>query len=74
MCKDQDYCHMVMEKGKSIFEYNQDKKCLKTPFIIYVDTKSLLEKIHACENNSEESSSTEISEHTACGYSLQKQK
>ena len=37
-----------MEKN-SILKNNQEEKSLKTPFIIYADTKSLLENIHACD-------------------------
>ena len=45
VCKDHDYCHMVMlEKDKNSFKYNQDKKCLKIPFVIYADTELPLEK------------------------------
>ena len=58
------------EEGKSILNYNQDKHFLKISFIIYVDTELLKEKIKACDNNSEESSTTKVSKHTACGYSL----
>ena len=58
------------EEGKSILNYNQGKHFLKISFIIYVDTELLKEKIKACDNNSEESSTTKVSKHTACGYSL----
>ena len=71
VCKDYDYCHMVMsEECKNILKYNQDKKSLKAPFIIYADTESSLEKIHTYDNNPEESSITKISKHTACTYSV----
>ena len=65
VCKNHDYCHMVMlEEGKNIFRYNQDKKCLKTPFTIYADTATTW-KIHASDNNPEEPSAREISKHTS---------
>lgn len=46
VCKDHDYCHMIIrKKDKSSLKYNQDKKCLRAPFVIYADIESLLEKI-----------------------------
>ena len=33
------------EEGKNILKFNQVKKSWKTPFIIYADRKSLVEKI-----------------------------
>ena len=62
---------MIMpEEDKNILKCNQDKKCLKTPYVIYADTESLLEKVRACDNNPEKFSTTKISKHIACGYSL----
>ena len=43
---------MSMEEN-SILKNNQEEKSWKTPFIIYADTKSLLEKTHACDKNPE---------------------
>ena len=43
---------------------------MKNPFIIYVDTESLLEKIDTCHCNPEKSSATKVKKHTASGYSL----
>ena len=66
-----DYCHMVMpKKRKNILEYNQDRKSLKTLFVIYADTELLLEKIHSQDINPEKSSTAKISKHTACSYKL----
>ena len=62
---------MVMsEEGKNVSQYNQYKHSLKIPFLIYGDTESLPEKIHACENTLEESFTIKTSKHTACGYLL----
>ena len=43
---------------------------MKVPFGIYDDTYSLFEKIDAYYNNSEKSSTTKVTKHTACSYSL----
>ena len=43
---------------------------MKVLFIIYVDIKSLLEKINTCGNNPVKSSTTKINKHTSSGYSL----
>lgn len=61
---------MIMpEKDNNILKDNQDKKSLKTAFVIYVDTESLPEKIHACDQNPEKSSKKKSND-TSCGYSL----
>ena len=43
---------------------------MKVPFIIYVDLKSLLEKMNTCHNNPKKSSTTKINKQTFSGYSL----
>ena len=53
----------MSEKG------NQNRKYLKTPFVVYADTELLLGKSHSCDINSE-NFTTKISKHTACSYSL----
>ena len=57
-------------EDNKIIKYNQGEKSIKSPFIIYADLESLLEKISTCYNNLEESSTTEINKHTPSGYSL----
>ena len=47
-----------------IIKYNQGKKSIKLPFIIYADLECLLKKMSACQNNPNESSTTEINKHT----------
>ena len=43
---------------------------MKVPFIIYADTKSLLEEISTCHINPNESSTTKINKHMSTGHSL----
>ena len=57
-------------EDNKIIKYNQGEKSMKLPFIIYADLECLLEKMSACYNNPEESSTTEINKHTPFGYSL----
>ena len=38
--------------------------------MIYSDTKSLLEKMHAFTNNQEKSTATKVGKHTSCSYSI----
>ena len=57
-------------EDNKIIKYNQGEKSIRSPFIIYADLDCLLEKISACYNNLEESSTTEINKHTPSGYSL----
>ena len=57
-------------KYNDIIKYNQGEKSIKLPFIIYADLECLLEKMSTCQNNPNESSTTEINKHTPSGYSL----
>ena len=42
-------------EDSKILKYNQGEKSLKAPAIIYADLECLLEKMHSCQNNLEES-------------------
>ena len=57
-------------KDNNIIKYNQGEKSIKLLFIIYADLECLLEKMSTCQNNPNESSTTEINKHTPSGYSL----
>ena len=48
----------------------QFQKFDETPFIIYLDLESLVEKIDGCKNNSEMSSTTKVGEHILSGVSM----
>ena len=61
---------VMIEEDNKIWKCNQDKKILKSPFIIYANTESLLDKIHTSNNYPEKSSTTKISKQTVCCYSL----
>ena len=66
-----EYCCVEMpNKDNNIIKYNQGKKSIKLPFIIYADLECLLEKMSTCQNNPNESSTTETNKHTPSGYSL----
>ena len=65
------YCHAEMPtKDNNTIKYNQGEKSIKLPFVVYADLECLLEKIITCQNNPNESSTTEINKHTPSGYSL----
>ena len=71
ICENHDYCHVEMPtKDSNIIKYNQGEKSIKLTFIIYADLECLLEKMSTCQNNPNESSTTEINKHTPSGYSL----
>ena len=71
ICENHDYCHVEMpNEYNKIIKYNQGEKSIKLPFIIYADLECLLEKMSTCQNNPNESSTTEINKHTPSGYSL----
>ena len=71
VCKNHDYCYVEMpEKDNKTLKCTHGEKYMKVQFIIYVDLKSLLEKMNTCHNNPEKSSATNINKHTPSGYSL----
>ena len=72
VCKTKDFCGIVMQSEKDkILEFSQYMKSDKMPYIIYTDIESLIKKIDGCANNPKNSSTTNIGEHIACGYSIQ---
>ena len=65
ICENHDYCRVEMPtKDNDTIKYNQGEKSIKLPFVVYVDLECLLEKIITCQNNPNESSTTEINKHT----------
>ena len=60
---------MPYEDSK-IVEFYQYQKSYKTPFIIYADLESLIEKIDGCKNNTEISSTTKVFEYIPSGFSM----
>ena len=53
-----------------IIEFNQNQKSDKAPFIIYAALECKIEKIDACKNNPENSSTTKVSEHIPSSFSI----
>ena len=71
ICENNDYCNVEMPtKDNNIIKYNQGEKSIKLAFVVYADLQCLLEKMSTCQNNPNESSTTEINKHTPSGYSL----
>ena len=71
ICENNKYCNAEMPtKDNNTTKDNQGEKSIKLPFVIYADFECLLEKISTCQNNPNESSTTEINKHTSSGYSL----
>ena len=71
ICKDHDYCYLkIPSEYNKILKYNPGEKSMKSPFIIYANLESLLEKLGTCHNNPNRSTTTKINKHTASGYSL----
>ena len=65
ICENHDYCNVEMPtKDINIIKYNQGEKSIKLPFVVYADLECLHEKMSTCQNNSNESSTTEINKHT----------
>ena len=57
-------------EDNNIIKYNQGEKPIELPFVVYADLEFLLEKMSTCQNNPNESSTTEINKHAPSGYSL----
>ena len=70
LCKNKDFCWIVMPSEIDMSEFNQYMKSDKMPYIIYVDIEYLINKIDWCANNLENSSTAKIGEHILSGYSL----
>ena len=68
ICRSHDYCHLEMPTKDS--NTIKSKKSVKLPFVVYADLECLLEKMSTCQNNPNESSTTEINKHIPFGYSL----
>ena len=57
-------------KDNNLIKHNQGEKSIKLPFVVYADLEFLLENMSTCQNNPNESSTTEMNKHTPSGYSL----
>ena len=55
--------------GTKILESNQFQKSDKTSFVIHADFECLIEKVDGCKINTENSSTTKVSEHIPSGFS-----
>ena len=55
------------EEDNEILKYNQAEKPMKTPFTVYTELESLLQKMNTCHNNPEKSATTKINKHTPSG-------
>ena len=56
VCNDRDYCYIEMpDEDNKILKYNHGEKSLKAPFMIYAELECLIEKMHSCQNNFENS-------------------
>ena len=67
--KYKNFCNAKIE-GPKILEFNQCEKSDKTPFIIYADLESLIEKMEKCKKNPEKSSTTKVGEHIHLSFSM----
>ena len=56
--------------SKEYVQFNSCQKMLKKPFVIYADFESILEPIHYCANEKE--NTFKYQKHTACGYAYKR--
>ena len=57
-------------KDTKILESNQYQKSDKAPFIIYADLEYLIEKIHGCKNNPQNTFTTKVSKQIQSCFSM----
>ena len=71
VCKNKIFCNTVVPcEETKILELNQHQKSDNTPFIIYADLESLIEKTDRCKNNPKNSSLAKASDHIPSGFSV----
>ena len=71
VCQIYDFCGVVIpSENTKIIEFNQCRKSGKTPSIICADLESSIKIKDGFRKNFEKSSTTKVSEHISCEYSL----
>ena len=71
VCEKKIFCNIIMSSEETtILELNQSQKSDKAPFIICADLECIIEKFDGCKNNSENSSTTKVSQHIPSGFSM----
>ena len=70
VCEDKDYCYIEMPEKAESLKYHPGVKSMKAPYIIVADIESLLRKLDTCANDPSKSTTTQLSKHEICGYSL----
>ena len=68
ICENQEYCKLEMPKKEIALKYISGEKSIMTPFVIYADLESILEKISDCESDPEKLSAIKVNKHIASGY------
>ena len=53
ICENHEYCKLKMPKNGSVLKYISGEKSVMTPFVIYADLESILDKISGRENDPE---------------------
>ena len=69
--KNNDFCNVIMPSEHSkVLEFNQYQKSDKVSFTVYADFEYIIEKIDACKNSPENSSTTKVSQHIPSDFSM----
>ena len=55
---------------KVVKKYLGSKSLKQSPFVVYADFETVLEKINGCENNPKKSFTMGVPKHTPCGFSM----
>ena len=70
-CENKDFCSIIMpSEDTKILSFDQYPKPNKAPFIIYANRECIIEKIHGCKNNPENSSASKVFEQIPSGFSM----
>ena len=71
MCKNQVFWHVkIPQQCNQIPKVNQVEQYMKVLFVTNTDKKASLGEIRKCRPNPKKLTTTELSKHTACGYSF----
>ena len=60
----------MSKQGENTLFFENYQNQMKKPWVIYADFESIVERVHGCAPDPEQSSTTETSMHKACGFCM----
>lgn len=59
---------LPIKEENDVLQFKDYEKTLKTPFVIYADTETIIKKLDTCQPNPNSSSSTPLTKLEVCGF------